>query len=500
MFIPLPNFGRYGVVADTLNSALPIGTWTDAKNMRFSGIQMEKMLEPTLSAMLVDSNNDALTEDAQWMQGWSDGLSTYVAIATQTELWFLLRNESTSPGVMTLATRAVGGSYSPNGKWDSFAWGDTCIFNNQVDPPQIFDRNTNRFIDLPNWGVISSAQDIADGVDPSINTGASCAILRPYRNFLVAFGIIESGIYQPNAVWWSDATALATLYPGPIAGGGPPLWDYESPATLSGKAEVGAGSGAIRAAEILNENMVVYTEGAVTLMLFTQGVSVMSFRRIFGKGAAGLRCVTEFNNRHFVVGRDQIYVHDGSSVQLIAKDRVETEFFSRLGKGGRFGGNGIDWDNIRVVRNPDRKEIIVYTTGSLSQAAPVPCCFPISQTAVVVPATLTNFETGTASDATNSFSIESNPNFLNGLGGFNISQNAPHVRLPFYVLGGYYFKFSVCDSEKRILASLSQGGATTLNHRLQIYDSNGDFFRAIEQYEFVSLPPGDYYLKVEEDV
>ncbi|MGB2336183.1 MAG: hypothetical protein ACPH5V_02645, partial [Alcanivorax sp.] len=49
MFIPMRNFGKFGVVTNIDNDedSLPVGTWGDALNMRFSGIELEKMLEPT---------------------------------------------------------------------------------------------------------------------------------------------------------------------------------------------------------------------------------------------------------------------------------------------------------------------------------------------------------------------------------------------------------------------------------------------------------------------
>jgi hypothetical protein len=356
-FVPLQNFGKFGVIADTLNSVLPVGSWTDARNIRFSGAQMEKMLEPSLLIAF----DDVLNGPLEWMQAWSDGLTTYLTVATRQKLWFLQRNSAIDVGTWVDVTRA-GGPYSVDGIWDSFSWGDTCIWNNGEDPPQIFNPSLLIFEDLPNWGLVSNPGDIAVFGPPSRNTNASCKILKPYKNYLVAFGITESEVYQPNSVWWSDATTLSSYMVESIEGGGPPLWDYESPATLSGKSEVGVGSGEITCVCTLNENLVVYCENSATLMTAVGGSFVMSFRRLFNKGAAGQKCAVEFNNSNFVLSRDQIYLHDGSQVNLIAKDRVEEEFFKRIGKSGRFGGvDTIDWEGIQVSQNPDRKEIsIIY--------------------------------------------------------------------------------------------------------------------------------------------
>ena len=367
MRIPLKDFGKYGVVNDTLNASLPVGTWTDARNVRFTGQQIEKLLEPLLTSLFEveveegegdEGGGDTLATKPVWMQGWRDGLASNVVVATQTRLYYYSKAFKSDPGVWIDVSRP--GGYSDSGLWDSFSWGNTVIFNNMFDPPQIFNPTTLSFSDLPGWGKISSASDISDGAAPSLNTNSSCRILKPYKNFLVACGISENGEYQPNTVWWSDSTNLASYISAD--GGGPPNWDYESPATLSGRSEVGIGDGAITCAAVLNENLIVYTESSATAMQLVGGADIMSFRRLFQKGAAARHCAVEVNNRHFVLGRDQIYVHDGSTVQLIAKDRIEEEFFERVGKGGRFGGEVVDWESVQVIKNPDRKEVIVNYT------------------------------------------------------------------------------------------------------------------------------------------
>ena len=307
--------------------------------------------------------------DPLWFQGWSDGLSTYVAVATASKLWFLSKGEEGDSGEWLDATRLTGDyTTNPSGKWQSFPWGDTVIFNNGVDAPQIFDPKAARFTDLPNWGMISTSQDITAGLPPSFDTNAACTVLAPVKNFLVACGVSEKGKYNPNTIWWSDATSLATFSGNSTTKEGPPSWDYESPSTLSGQLEIDPESGEIKTAALLNENLIIYTEGSATALTIVGGTFVMRARRLFQKGCAGLHCVAEFNNKHFVVATDQIFIHDGSTVQLIAKDRVESEFFKRAGKGGRFGGGSVDWSKVQVVKNPDRKELyIVYDMPQPSQ-------------------------------------------------------------------------------------------------------------------------------------
>jgi len=270
--------------------------------------------------------------EALWFQPWSNGLSSSFAVATASKLYMWQASSETN-GLFLDATRSSG-DYDPSGQWQSFEWGDTVIFNNGKDIPQIYDPGLGKFKDLPSWGIISSAEDLTFNTDPTRDTGARCKVLLPYKNFLVALGTSE-GHFSPNTVWWSDATSLSTYREGLGDLKGPPSWDYESPSTLSGKQEIGVGEGELTWGAVLNENLIIYSLASATAMQAVGGNQVMSFRRLFSKGCAGLHLAAEFNNRHFVVSRDQLYVHDGSSVKLIAKDRIEDEFFKRAGKGGR---------------------------------------------------------------------------------------------------------------------------------------------------------------------
>lgn len=358
--IPLRNFGKYGVIAekDTQQEALPIGTWSNARNIRFSGASFEKMLEPRLQIA-----RDVLASEGvfRWGQGWSDGLSSYFVAATDNYLYFWrASNDSDGEWIQ------VGGPYE-TGQWQGFAWGNTVVANNGKGAPQIFDTQNLQFVDLPKWGLISNANDITDSLDPSVDTAARCRCLVPLGSFLVAIGVTESGLYRPNTAWWSNATPLVGFDTGIAGTGGPPDWDYESPGSLSGKRELGVGDGALTWAAELNESLICYTERSATALAVSGGSQVMSSRRLFGKGAAGLHCAAEFNNKHFVLSRDEIYLHDGSTVQEIAKDRVEEEFWTRAGRGGRFGANDVDFNRIQVVKNPDRKEInLLFDSSEIS--------------------------------------------------------------------------------------------------------------------------------------
>jgi len=337
--VPIRNYGQLGVIQDTPSESLPINAWSDALNVRFTGGQIEKVLE---SAPVVDDPEGSpdisyAGTDCQFILSWTDAFSSYVMAIFRDgagrDMPYRWDQRTGAPDVNSKAAwdyigpLGDGGEflgYDP-GVWQGFEWGATFIVNNGTTAPQIWDDSLQRLIDLPNWGIISDANDIASGASPSVNTQAKCRVIIPLKNYLVALNVTESGLFQPNKVWWSDPAAAASV-------AFTPSWDYESPSTLSGQSEVGIGSGNIVTALALNDNLIIYTDSDASAMSVVGGAFVMGFRRLFNKGAAGMHTVCEFNNRHFVVARDQIYIHDGSKPELIAQDRVEREFFKRIGK------------------------------------------------------------------------------------------------------------------------------------------------------------------------
>lgn len=335
-WLKLGQFGKLGVVQDTPSQALDSAAWSDSLNVRFVGRNAEKMLE---SAPLIDDaagrpSTVTTGTDCKFAVGWSDGFSTYLLAVFRgsdgRDYPFRWDQRVATPGASSpVQWEYIGpvGGYDA-GYWQGFPWGDTVIINNNTGAPQIFDKGQLQMVDLPGWGLISNAQDITENGPPSVDTQSRCRLIVPYKNYLVALNVTETGSFGPNKVWVSDAFNLANI-------DNAPSWDYESPTTLSLQREVGVGFGDIVTAERLNNSLLIYTAADCTAMTEVGGRFVMDFRRLFNYGAAGLHTVVEFENKHFVISRDRIYVHDGSTPVMPAKNRVEEEFFDRIGARSR---------------------------------------------------------------------------------------------------------------------------------------------------------------------
>ncbi len=128
MFIPLRDFGKFGVNHDTMDNFLPTGVWSNARNIRFTGLEMEKMLEPSVEQPL-----SGILGTPRWFEQWSSATVTYVAVATEDSIWV---REAT--GEDTAYWRRAGTGYN-GGDWQSFEWGDTVVLNQTHVHPQKYE-------------------------------------------------------------------------------------------------------------------------------------------------------------------------------------------------------------------------------------------------------------------------------------------------------------------------------------------------------------------------
>ena len=371
MLIPHANLGQIGVVGDQNGQALPLNAWTNSLNVRFTPLGIEKIAESTLR-IESDNNSDVFTT-----KRYRSNAYVFAASAAGLHMY------EPEGGWRFKALPVVGSD-----PWNFCHWGDTIIFNNLEYAPQMWDWDADDFVDLPKWGMISTEYDLTKGEDPSFDTELRCQRLLTYKSQLVAIGIkhkdpidaeldptdVENWpddlVYEKteyldkdNVVWVSNTTSDPTYKvpegePGGgadsgvtgLMAGGPPSWDYISPATLSVHQVVGASDGKYVAAELLNESIIIYTVTAAHALVFTGGQYVVQTRRLFQRGCAGHRSLCEFGNQHFVIDHDAIYVHDGSQAVRLGEDMFDVQFFDRAN----------DLDTAAVCHDPENKEIWIY--------------------------------------------------------------------------------------------------------------------------------------------
>jgi hypothetical protein len=334
--------------------SLPVGAWSACMNVRFNDGYIERIREPELELPTADA------VPAEWAQQYIDSNGIRVIYATAEALW----RRSIDGNSWEYANNTAYPSYTGGGTWQSFAWGNAVVFNNGIDPPQILFDGTNRFVDLPGWGLISS-----DPNNPTqdIDTGARCKVIRPYLNYMVAIGVTALGGSDPladgenpNAVWHSaPATDPSTA----------PSWDYADPSSGSQVNIVAIEDGPLVDMLPLNNRNILYTTVSAHSMTLTNTKTFpFAYDRVLENGITSMNAVAAFNNLHFCVSTSTVYVHDGSTVTQIADGKMQETFIDSLNAGE-------DDENPRVqcVNNKNKKEIhVLYRDrrgGGSSQSA-----------------------------------------------------------------------------------------------------------------------------------
>jgi hypothetical protein len=179
-------------------------------------------------------------------------------------------------------------------------WSESPIYNNGVDEPQIMEPTDTEFKDLPNYPATLTAK-----------------VLRPYKNFIFALNITESGTAKPNAYRWSNEAEAGVV---------PDSW-VPLPTNLAGGNVVSGDSGEIIDGLELGDVFIIYTRASAYEVSFIGGGLVMGQRKFTDNGLVNRNAVCAFDNYHFCVSNWSIYTHDGHQVEHIADQKVRDFLF-----------------------------------------------------------------------------------------------------------------------------------------------------------------------------
>ena len=290
-FIPVSNVGSLGIVKDVPPHELPPEAWSDGRNVRFTDNKVVKMkgssrvFDPPTIAPYWLMQARSVSEVA-WIYA---GLAKVYAFFTAGH---------------TDITRASGGDYSATavGLWNGGILGGIPILNNGVDPPQY-------------WASVDTGTDLANLTNWPASTEA--AVVRPFKNFLVALDVTKSGTRSPHLVKWSHPAD-----PGSV----PSSWDETDATKDAGENQLAdSESGFIFDGRQLRDIFVIYKENSTWGMLFIGGSFVFRFFKILGQsGVLTSNCIGVLGNgaRHFVPTSDDVIIHDGQQAQSVLDRRM----------------------------------------------------------------------------------------------------------------------------------------------------------------------------------
>lgn len=301
--VNIPNAGAYGMNRDLSDHELPLGVWTDVKNIRFLDGYAHQAFghgEYFSAPSIVPFHIVPVTYAGQMYWLYAGAQKIYVVE--------VLADVSTHTN-LTRQTAGVDVNYSgAANSWTSTLLSGIPILNpgNTVDYPQQWDLNTaNRCTTLANWPV---------------NT--YCKVMRAFKNYLIALNVTKNGFSYPYMVKWSHPAA-----PGAV----PLSWDEADPTKDARETDLSEGNGAIIDGLPLRDSFLIYREGSIHRMDWTGGRYVFRFQKVLGNsGALNRNCIVEIEGMHVVLTNADIIVHDGTTFNSILDKNSRRWLFQNI--------------------------------------------------------------------------------------------------------------------------------------------------------------------------
>lgn len=314
--MPLPKLrglDKFGVITDVDALDLPLGAWSFGLNVRFKNGRVNSApVWRSVKAIGADPrfvyvSNKASNTSENYI-GYLDG---------RVKAWSPLSETDVSP---------VGYVPSPlESAWTATTLAEVVYVNREDRVPWQMRPGDSQFSSLYAW-----------------NANWRAKILRAFGSALVAFNVTKSGTRYPTLVKTSD------IVENP--GDPPPTWDHTDPTNNATENPLTEMNGEIRDALALGDVMMIYSTSETWSMRQDGSDNVYAYRKLpFTGGAVNTNCVVEVNNRHYVFGKDDIWMHDGLSKTSIIEGRNKDFLFNSL--------NAKKADKFFVCHDPAKSEI-----------------------------------------------------------------------------------------------------------------------------------------------
>lgn len=189
--------------------------------------------------------------------------------------------------------------------WTGGGFNGIAVLNNGNDVPQMFLTLGGKCADMTNW--------------PST---LRCKSLRPFKNFLIAANVTESGTDYPQVVRWSHPAD-----PGSV----PASWDYTDPTKDAGRKALAETPGILVDSLSAQDVHMVYKNDSVFYMQYIGAPFIFSFQPVsLTSGLAAANCVVNIPGGQVALTYDDVVLVTPRGMQSIAKKRVRKAIFSVL--------------------------------------------------------------------------------------------------------------------------------------------------------------------------
>lgn len=311
----LRSLDKFGVITDVDPFDLPLGAWSMGINVRFGDGKVT-------SAPVWRSVGDVLTNTAPRF--------LYVAnkADSSTSIYVGSLDGSIIEWDPATETDVSITGYTPSdaeAAWTGATLAQVVYVNREDRVPWALKPSDTEFAEVTGWDATWRAK-----------------IIRAYGSAVCAFNITKGATRYPTMVKTSD------LVTDP--GTEPTTWDHTLTTNNATENLLTEMNGEIVEAKSLGNSMVLYSNSETWLMTADGSSNVYSYRKLpFSAGAINTNCVEEVNNRHFVFGSTDIWMHDGLSMKSISDGRVRKWVFKNL--------NAQKSDRFFVSHNPQHNTV-----------------------------------------------------------------------------------------------------------------------------------------------
>lgn len=320
--VSISNAGAVGVIKDIPAHALPLGAWSDVRNIRFlDGAALQFFGHGEAYGAPLEAPQFVLQANVAGVRYWLyAGATKQVAVSN-----------ASGNSVHTDISHATARAGSVNA-WSGFVFGGVPVLNaGDGAPPMYWDQDlTHKFLDLPAWPA---------------NT--SCKVLRQYKNLMVALNVTKGATRLPFMVKWSNLA---------VAGALPSTWNEADATQDAGEFDLAEGQDPIVDGLGLKDSLVVYKESSTYAIDYIGGAFILKPRKISGmSGLLNMNCAVEFENgfgsMHFAVTGMDIVIHDGYSAKSVLDKKARRFFFQNLDTANK--------GRVFCFKNPFLNEIFV---------------------------------------------------------------------------------------------------------------------------------------------
>jgi hypothetical protein len=293
-----------GVNKDAQANSLPLNAFSEIVNGRFSASRLERVGE---TQFYDDSYFSPELTDSRAFFAISRGGNDGHLLITDSSVFYDI-------GVGWVDVTPMYAPINDSNEWSCEQYGDSIIITSLGNIPLVLSPSGSEFEPFVDWPV-----------------GYEAGKVFAYKNFLIAVNLRNLSNPLAGTVMWSDV----------VIDGDCVNVEWSNLTTnLAGQNILPDSSGVVLDGGVLKDAAILYTENTVWRMDATNAVAgttplVFNFRRVFADdGILRQRCFSEIEGRHFVIGLNNIYIHDGFTKQSISDDRVTRFFYGRLGTEG----------------------------------------------------------------------------------------------------------------------------------------------------------------------